>query len=171
MGIKLDSSATAKGKCELMAEAQARFKEQHGDQNVIGTTEAWIVNYGREFTFRPRPQWCPRMTPKLCFFNSMTLVVSEEGREHGLSYCEGFVTDPKCPLNIHHAWTVDDDGIIVDPTIPEAMWDPDTVSYFGVNIPDLDLLTGFFLKPDRGCLIDHPNGRELIETYYEEVDS
>ena len=155
---------TAKGMCELSRHAVETFRKSQHEFPV--TVESWLLDYGREYEYRPRPDWLPRMTPRLCFFNSMALMMSEEGAEHGLSYCEGYVCGSNLPINIHHAWTIRPDGIVVDPTLPEEEWDEDEISYFGIAITDLELLKDYFAVPDRGCLIEHPAGRELVETHH-----
>lgn len=156
--------ATAKGLCELSRHAVETFRKSQREFPL--TTEAWLVDYAEEFEYRPRPDWLPRMTPKLCFFNSMALMMSEEGLEHGLVYCEGYVCGSNLPINIHHAWTIRPDQIVVDPTLPEEEWDEEEISYFGVAVPDLELLSAHFRQPGMGSLIEHPHGRELIETHY-----
>lgn len=155
--------ATAKGVCELQRFAVEAFRNGKGQREFPLTTEAWLLDWGAEYEFRPRPDWLPRMTPKLCFFNSMALMMSEEGAERGLTYCEGYVCGSKLPVNIHHAWTIRPDGIVVDPTLPEEEWDAEEISYFGINIPHLGTLQNYFSEPGRGALLDHPDGRKVIE--------
>jgi hypothetical protein len=158
---------TAKGMCELTAAAFAHFEDRlDTDQRMVGTPEQWLLKFGREFDFRPRPEWLPRGVPNLCFANAFSLAASTEGREKGLHYTEGYVRDPDCPINIHHAWCVDLDGIVTDPTLPEEHWDEKTITYFGASVPIDPLIELFEGEHGIGCLIDNVWGRELIEDHH-----
>jgi hypothetical protein len=166
-----DFPNTAKGMCELTKAASEHFdREAKPEQRVIGTIEAWLLDYGSEYEYRPRPEWLPRGEPNHCFVNSLALVLSLEGKERGLTYCEGYVRDPVCPINIHHAWTIDSDGIVVDPTLPEEEWDEETITFFGVSVPTEPLIELFGSEHGTGCLLGNHRGRELVETVNERLE-
>jgi hypothetical protein len=62
--------------------------------------------------------------PHMCFRNSGMLAISR-----GYQYCEGFVMPKKFPLAIHHAWCLDKNGVVLDPTLADA---DETSAYMGI---------------------------------------
>jgi len=138
-------SPTAKDLCRLYA-------ENFGKLNGHPMTETWILDYGREFEFRPRPAAVEEGPPKNCFQNAMRL--ADE-----FNYVEGFVTLPTIPLLIHHAWNVDDDGYVVDATLN----DPQN-SYFGVEIPDVSSVEEIVGSTYSYSILHKLPGRELVES-------
>ena len=91
------------------------FKPEH-------TAQALVLQHGQEFKGVSRPDWCVRGTPKECFKNALHLSM-----ETGLVYVEGFVFRF---LPIMHAWCIDDDGTVIDPTID----DPQDCEYMGIPL-------------------------------------
>lgn len=82
---------------------------------------------------RPLPAEYERGEIKLCFMNAARLAWEDAD----LTYCEGYATTGLLP--VHHAWCIDLDGLVVDPT-----WqydhdgyarDPTTWAYIGVSFP------------------------------------
>ena len=63
--------------------------------------------------------------PKLCYKNCFQALWNYPE----LNYCEGFATSNEVPLAVSHAWLVNDDSEVVDPT-----WDEKYTgcTYFGV---------------------------------------
>jgi hypothetical protein len=51
-------------------------------------------------------------------------------------YVEGYVLSPKVPIAIHHAWTVNKAGQVIDPTLD---WREGS-AYMGVKFTQKDLL-------------------------------
>lgn len=86
--------------------------------------QEFVVRKGKEYVGRPLPAKFPKMPAKYCFHNAAQLV----RRRRNLRYCEGFITNDGMPLTIHHAWVLDADDGVVDPTV-EA---PETWEYMGV---------------------------------------
>lgn len=87
--------------------------------------ERLTLTHGREFTPAPLPAHVERGLPKFCFWNAQRLAGRSRGK---LRYVEGFGLRPMLGFPFHHAWCVDADGRVVDPT-----WDnPEVCEYFGV---------------------------------------
>lgn len=83
-----------------------------------------LLKHGREFTAQPLPEDIERGTPKECFQNCLNIADGET-----LIYCEGYGMRPELMVLIHHAWCIDEDERVVDPT-----WDrPEECQYFGVD--------------------------------------
>jgi hypothetical protein len=77
---------------------------------------------GRLWEAQALPAEYKRMTVKECFSNAMHLALDDPD----LTYVEGYAQSPMIPTN--HAWVVDRDGYVIDPT-----WDsPETNGYFGI---------------------------------------
>ena len=89
---------------------------------------AHLREKGREWNAAPLPHGVQRGVPKMCFANA-THAFLERG---DLDYCEGVGFVPDIPsIAFLHAWCVDADGNVVDPT-----WDrPETCRYYGVRFP------------------------------------
>ena len=83
--------------------------------------EQFVLEHGREWTAAKLPGRFSRMTPRECFMNATNLVLEDPS----LTYVEGFAAGV---IPVHHAWVVDLDGSVIDPT-----WkDPENSTYFGV---------------------------------------
>src|SRR5688572_20901429 len=61
----------------------------------------------------PRPQGIRRLAEKRCFENAF-----RRARERGWHYCEGLALW-RIKFPIHHAWCVDERGLVVETTWPE----------------------------------------------------
>lgn len=86
--------------------------------------EDFVLQHGTVFD-----RWSPRQdrymagTPRYCFDNAYRATYRSRGK---LTYVEGYALGSVMP--VHHAWCVDEDGGIVDPTWcgdkkPEGLWD------------------------------------------------
>lgn len=83
-----------------------------------------LLKHGREFTAQPLPEDIERGTPRECFQNCLNIADGDT-----LIYCEGYALRPDLGILIHHAWCIDGDEMVVDPT-----WDdPETCLYFGID--------------------------------------
>lgn len=100
-----------------------------------------------------------KMTPNYCFFNCwyMSLVFDD------LTYYEGFAFQGLLP--VHHAWCVDPDGLVVDPTwrmknykLPENQWD-----YFGVGFDSEKLCDWMRAKQTSSVLFDLNYNTDVME--------
>lgn len=114
-----------------------------------------VADSGRTFIPEVRPDWLTLRTPKQCFQNSLHLSL-----ETGLTYCEGFIFKI---IPVHHAWCIDDDGKVYDPTIS----DQHTIPYFGIPF-DSDF--AFRAAEESGMygLLDNYEFRKIYEMKPEE---
>lgn len=95
-------------------EKQAQFtKEVHPQQTwKYNSFEELVLDCGIEMSYAPLPENIDRGSPKNCYYNCLELL-----REHpDLTYCEGYAQSEDLPLPLFHAWLVDEDGLVVDPT-------------------------------------------------------
>lgn len=83
----------------------------------------WLLKHALSF---PDPVKRPRGVGKgkmgLCYENAANLVLRRPSGE--LHYCEGFAI-PKTMFPMEHAWCIDNEGRVIDPT-----WD-DATDYYG----------------------------------------
>lgn len=100
-----------------MIKLQAHTLERHGSAKTVFSI---VANYGKTFIPEIRPEWLDLQEPKQCFKNSLNLSLIT-----GLTYCEGFIYRV---MPIHHAWCIDDEGKVYDPTIK----DQHNIPYFGI---------------------------------------
>lgn len=86
--------------------------------------QEFVVRKGRVYPARSLPSKFPKMEPRFCFSNAASLMK----RRRNLRYCEGFAARPDWPIVFHHAWVVDTEDGIIDPTLD----DPTEYEYVGV---------------------------------------
>jgi len=118
---------------------------------IYRSMEELVLREGREFKNQPLPPYYAQMEKKMCFRNAMNLAL----REPALTYVEGYGLSI---IPVHHAWCVDRDGMIVDPT-----WDyePDR-EYFGIPF-DLKFVTDLVnSKETYGVIDDWTNNWPLL---------
>jgi hypothetical protein len=82
----------------------------------------FVKRYGRLFIAQSLPQGYERGKPKSCFLNAYLMALC-----NGLTYVEGYAYSPKIKVGLHHAWCVNDKGMVYDNT-----WKPAGTIYFGV---------------------------------------
>jgi hypothetical protein len=85
----------------------------------------FMLQYGREYRMSARTFLGPRDQPKACFMNATHRAMFDER----LTYVEGYVVVHGVPID--HAWLVDADGFVIDPTITDND-DGRVNEYFGV---------------------------------------
>jgi hypothetical protein len=84
----------------------------------------FMLTHGTFWKGSSLPKRYVRRMPKQCFYNARQLV----RRSKALKYCEGIACRPDLALPVHHAWAVDTDHRVIDPT-----WDkPETCEYLGI---------------------------------------
>lgn len=94
--------------------------------------EDFVLREGIEFDhFSPRASKYKRGYPRHCFQNAFNAASRSRGN---LSYVEGFAQTERTIIPIHHAWCVDKDGGIVDPTWHGRM-NVAPSDYMGVPFP------------------------------------
>lgn len=101
--------------------------EKPSDWHYAGM-EDLLLQHGRFWTPRQLPSHIPHMTPKMCFENAFRVA----SRRKNLRYVEGVAMGVIIP--VHHAWCVDEDGNVIDPTWASTQTDVGE-AYFGVTFP------------------------------------
>jgi hypothetical protein len=89
--------------------------------------QEFLLRVGTACIAQPLPAAYPRMMPNACFQNAATLV---GGSRHS-RYCEGFALLQGFSLPVHHAWAIDAENRVVDPTLVE----PDQYEFIGFPVP------------------------------------
>lgn len=87
------------------------------------TMQEVVTEFGRAFTPALRPEGLNKMPDRECFCNATKLVQYDPS----LVYVEGFALPDGIPIAIHHAWVMDQNGDMIDPT-----WSTAGTEYFGV---------------------------------------
>lgn len=85
----------------------------------------YVKAYGQEFTSQKRPKGVEQGMPNECYKNASLLVLERED----LTYAEGFAMKEPGGLAIWHAWAVDANDKVVDPTLEDS----ESWHYFGVK--------------------------------------
>lgn len=94
------------------------FFQEH---SISGTlTESFVLRHGQPFSAGVRPSYIKQRPQKECFKNSLELAL-----ETGLTYVEGYTFRI---IPILHAWCIDEDGTVLDPTLR----DQEQLEYFGI---------------------------------------
>lgn len=129
-----------------------------------GSTRAYgrfILEHGREWASQALPAGIRQGQVRRCFQNAQNLVFRSELKRSGLTYVEGYACSGTLSfwLPVHHAWAVDEEGRVVDPTWP----DPEASAYFGVSF-NTDYVRRTVAEARQPCaMIDnHLNKWELL---------
>lgn len=117
-------SATEQILFYLTAIVQIRANSQFRAPDLIYKGgEDLVKRHGKQFTAQPLPEEYGLMEAKNCYNNAFILAAANPE----LTYVEGYAYSGILP--IHHAWVVDAEGRVIDPT-----WiDPVNCTYFGVG--------------------------------------
>jgi hypothetical protein len=109
----------------MIREYVAMWREIKHRNGISTALEDLLLAKGVEGVGGPLPDGMERGEPKLCFQNAGRLAFD------GWTYCEGLAIRESLGLPLAHAWVLDDDGKVVDPT-----WDrPEETHYLGVVVP------------------------------------
>lgn len=99
----------------------------HLQKEPVMSVFRYVLEYGSVWTPAPLPSEIPRMEAQNCFANCIALATVEDD----LRYVEGYGISPEVGFPVYHAWLVDGDDRVIDPT-----WDrPERRSYRGVVVP------------------------------------
>jgi len=88
--------------------------------------QEFLLRVGTAGIAQPLPPAYSRMMPNACFQNIAGLV---RGSRH-LRYCEGFALQQGFWLPIHHAWAIDTEDRVIDPTLVE----PERYEFLGFPV-------------------------------------
>lgn len=125
---------------KMMADLKRSIHPTLPDGWVYLGLEEFLLQHGRFWTPRQLPSHLPHMTPKMCFENAYKLAT----RRRELRYVEGIAIGI---IPIHHAWCVDADDNVIDPTWASTSTDVGS-AYFGTPF---DLVTVKRIR-SRECL-------------------
>ena len=109
-----------------------------------------LLSYGQIMaTVAKRPSWMVPGTKRECYANCVKALISQHGLQDGeLSYAEGYAKIKDTVwLPVQHAWLVDSEGRVIDPTWEDAS----NHVYFGVSFKTsfvLDMLEKAELVPE-----------------------
>ncbi|WP_139015579.1 hypothetical protein [Ensifer aridi] len=93
-------------------------------EKTFGPSTA-LVRYGREFpVIAPKPGWLRMGEKRNCYNTATTYAVTRSD----IFYVEGYAFEPELPFPVQHAWLVDANGQVIDPTYEDTT---DHV-YFGI---------------------------------------
>lgn len=85
--------------------------------------EEFVIENGRLWTAQALPSKYRPMAVKACYYNAYTML--KRRKSNKLIYCEGYATNY---ITTMHAWLIDENGLVVDPTWENAA----TAEYYGV---------------------------------------
>lgn len=102
-----------------------REVEQWDKLGFHALMQRFMLITGRAFYSQPLPKRYRRAQPKACFANAIALAKRSKGK---LEYAEGYGHRDSLPLLVHHAWCVDAQDNVIDPTWTE----PQACHYFGI---------------------------------------
>jgi len=113
-----------------------------GSRDLIGEL---VADRGQDFTPISRPAHIAQGEAKNCFQNATDLSLDSKDN---LRYVEGVACSENIPFPIHHAWVIDENDNVIDPT-----WNkPESCLYRGVVIErELSILAEKPLPSGGGC--------------------
>lgn len=113
------------------------------------TVPNFLLREASFFRAMPLPINVPRGTIKECYSNALTLIIEQANPK--LAYCEGVAAGI---IPVQHAWCVDEDGRVLDPTWDQCDGHPGLGNtYFGVRIAT-DYVADLLLM-GKGCALDN----------------
>jgi hypothetical protein len=90
--------------------------ELASDERQFGAATA-LLEYGRQFEpTNIKPRWLVMGEAKRCYQNAAAYVAVRDD----VFYAEGYALNLEFPVPLEHAWLVDRDGKVIDPTWAEA---------------------------------------------------
>jgi hypothetical protein len=121
-----------------------------------------LLRYGK--TFEPsdtNPTWFTRRPAKQCFDNVTQVLISRTtDGDTSVRYAEGYAMDAELPIPMQHAWLVDADNKVIDPTWRKAA----NNLYYGIVFETEFVLNLLQIKQSAGILVDAVGMREHYGT-------
>lgn len=111
-----------------------------------------LLRYGEEFEpAANHPKWLTHGAAKQCFDNVTQVLISRTTTgDTSVRYTEGYAMDAELPIPMQHAWLVDADNKVIDPT-----WrDMADNLYFGIVFETSFVLNLLQIKKSAGILVD-----------------
>lgn len=87
--------------------------------------EQLVLECGTMMEPKPLPKTIKMGQPRVCYANCQRLVL----KNRSLTYVEGYAMAAGVSLPLHHAWLLDTDGYVIDPT-----WEPFGCCYLGIPL-------------------------------------
>lgn len=107
------------------------------------------------------PAWFIRGLSKHCFDNATQLLISRlAAGDTTVRYAEGYAMDAELPIPMQHAWLVNADNKVIDPTWRKAA----NNLYFGIVFETEFVLNLLQIKQSAGILVDAVGMREHYGT-------
>lgn len=104
---------------EVLSQAQATAPNCAGYMHMLTGMNVVVGHFylllGRAYRSAPLPPSVPRGVPRECYRNAGALVI--DSVEPRYAYCEGYAMRGGL-IPVHHAWCLDEQGCVVDPTWP-----------------------------------------------------
>jgi hypothetical protein len=113
----------------LRERAESAVRGTFGEPPFHSFEEA-VLGYGRPFAEALIPAARQQGPMKRCYRNALTAAFGSRGRATVLTYCEGFAMPVSLGIVVEHAWLVDPQGRVIDPTWDDA----DDCGYVGVPL-------------------------------------
>jgi GNAT superfamily N-acetyltransferase/2'-5' RNA ligase len=129
-----------------------KMLDQMGDRTAVA-----VAAHGRWYTPRPLPADIDAGEMQMCFKNAMELAMAVDD----LTYVEGFGMSDVGGGTLfptHHAWCVDAEGNVLDPT-----W-PDGVAFYGVPLHTEDVVEAVMDQGYYGVLGNMPECRDRYDS-------
>lgn len=127
---------------ELTIEMRA-MKERSG---MVTAVEDLLIAHGIEGVGSPLPKGMKRGPARHCYMNAGRIALDEIGYD----YVEGLACNSVLPFPVAHAWLIDGEGRMIEPTWKQ----PKLCAYFGVVIPTKMLRREVLRKEMWGVLED-----------------
>lgn len=87
--------------------------------------EELVLECGRVMEPKPLPKNIKQGQPRFCYANCQELVL----KNRSLTYVEGYAMAQDVSIPLHHAWLVDANGYVIDPT-----WETPGCCYLGIPL-------------------------------------
>ena len=87
--------------------------------------EELVLECGKVMEPKPLPKTIKRGQPRICYANCQRLVL----KNRSLTYVEGYAMAQGVSIPLHHAWLLDANGYVIDPT-----WEPFGCCYLGIPL-------------------------------------
>jgi hypothetical protein len=85
--------------------------------------EELVLECGRVMEPKPLPKNIKQGQPRVCYANCQRLIL----KNRSLTYVEGYAMAQGVSIPLQHAWLLDTDGYVIDPT-----WEPSGCCYLGI---------------------------------------